>query len=370
MITYPLIIPGALGESFANLKAADAIGESISPFSGSAQQQQWQDQHWELDLEFPEMQWAQAAAFQAFLGALHGKLGSFLWGPPLATAPRGSAKGMPTVGETNASPGPSGCGIVANGGSGGLIIPWTNPGNVELGGSNFATVHLNPSQQSAELLLSGFGFYIPPALQVLGIVLTGMGFATGAGVQLLAQLQNSSRGSLSRQLTLGTVVAPFALGVSTDQWGPLPWQPGDVSQTSFGCFLKAFGAPSGGATISLQGVQLQIFVSAVNGSGTGAIYTVGWMPNQTGALLPGDFFELNVTTPRLYQYVAQTPLITDGGGNALIDCFPSIREAPPAGTTLTLLNPQGTFRLAENVREAPARKNNTIAFKMKCREAI
>lgn len=96
-ITYPLSIPGALGESKATLTKYDAIGEQISEFTGSAEQQQWQDQHWELDLEWPEMTWAQFAAYDAFIGALHGKLGSFLWGPPLSTAPRGSALGSPAL---------------------------------------------------------------------------------------------------------------------------------------------------------------------------------------------------------------------------------------------------------------------------------
>lgn len=99
-IIYPLTIPNALGESKADLTKFDAIGEFISDFTGSAEQQQWTDQHWELMLEWPEMNWPQFAAYDAFTGALHGKLGSFLWGPPLATTPRGVPSGSPILAAT------------------------------------------------------------------------------------------------------------------------------------------------------------------------------------------------------------------------------------------------------------------------------
>lgn len=100
-IAYPLSIPSTLGESKANLKQIDAIGEVISPFTGLSQQQAWQDQHWELDLEFPPMTWAQFAAYQAFTGALHGKFGRFLWGPAQAAAgPRGAGGGTPLLPAT------------------------------------------------------------------------------------------------------------------------------------------------------------------------------------------------------------------------------------------------------------------------------
>src|ERR1700722_13755532 len=91
--------PGLIYPDMADLKQFDAIGENISPFSGQAEQQQFQDQHWELDLEWPPMTWAQFAPWQAFLATLHGKLNAFLWTPPLASAPRGvgTLAGSPIV---------------------------------------------------------------------------------------------------------------------------------------------------------------------------------------------------------------------------------------------------------------------------------
>jgi hypothetical protein len=92
-IIYPLTLPAAPGFRTFNLNAVDAVGEVISPFSGQAQEQQWQDQHWELDVALPFMrrQSVEAGQWIAFLNALHGKYGSFLVGDPAATAPQGSA---------------------------------------------------------------------------------------------------------------------------------------------------------------------------------------------------------------------------------------------------------------------------------------
>ncbi len=213
-IIYPLQIPSAIGEAKANLKKFDAVAEVLSPFDGSAQQQAWADQHWELDLMWPQMTWDQFAALDAFSGALHGKLGSFLWGPPLATGPRGS-------------------------------------------------------------------------------------------------------GIAAKAVTTGT-----------------------------------------------------------NANGSNLLTTGAWLPNQSGLLLPGDFLQITaldtngVPQQRLHQYVNPNPLVTDGGGNATLDIWPCLREAPPAGTAIVLVNPAGTFRLADNRREAPADKTKTFTFELKCREAI
>jgi len=125
-ITYPLLVPGAIGESEANLKKYDAVGEVISPFAGSAQQQQWQDQHWELDLVWPEMTWPQAAALDAFMGALHGKYGSFVWSPPQAVHPLGSGSGSPIALSTGGANQPGSNLIVSTGwtpNTAGLLLP-------------------------------------------------------------------------------------------------------------------------------------------------------------------------------------------------------------------------------------------------------
>jgi hypothetical protein len=306
-IAYPLAIPAALGEAKANLKQFDAIGEVISPFSGQAQQQQWQDQHWELDLEFPEMTWAQFAAFEAFTGALHGKLGSFLWGPPLATAPRGIAltAGTPIATMVNLT-------IVSMIRTAGVVTCECFP---PVGGAGF------PVGQRVLVNWSDTTFNGTFVLTFSGIILTGLG--------------------------------------PTFQFS---WaQPGPNVATE--------DSPALGGTYS------GTLTSLMNYAGAGQLSTSAWLPNKIGIFLPGDFFQLTVPdstgTPRnrLYQYVGQSPASSDGGGNAVLDIFPALREAP-AGVPLVLTNPQGEFRLADNRREAAAQSTKTFMLQLKCREAI
>jgi len=369
-ISYPLTIPGPIFQDMCDLKKFDGIAEFISPFSGSAEQQAFNDQHWELDLEWPPMQWSQFAALDAFSGALHGKLGTFLWGPPLAAGPRGLglAAGTPVV-TTNPTPGgPNLAGAGANGPGGPLVGPWTNPGGVT-GSSSYATVSLGLGFACTSLLCTVFGYAVgPSAPGIVGITVTATAFASVAGFTLQAQLSNATRSSLPETIALGTTPATVTLGSISDLWGTIPWNPSDVNQMLFGVGLKAFGI----GTCSVQNVQITLTFAPFNQVGGNVLQTGGWLPSQSGVLLPGDFLQLQVIsgTPRLYQYAGQGPLNTDGGGNATIDIFPSLREAPIPGMNVVLLNPQGTFRLAENRRSAPTKKTKTYTFAMKCREAI
>ena len=88
--------------------------------------------------------------------------------------------------------------------------------------------------------------------------------------------------------------------------------------------------------------------------------------------MPGDFLSISdrATPVRLYQYVGAGPLVSDSGGETLTPIFPCLREAPTAGELVVLANPQGTFRLADNRRSAPAKKTKTFTLSLKCREAI
>lgn len=298
-IIYPLTIPTKVGESKANLKKFDAVGELISPFSGSAQQQQWQDQHWELDLEWPEMTWAQFACLDAFQGALHGKVGSFLWGPPLATTPRGAAlvNGSPTAAGTDLS-----------------------------GSSTLSTTGWLPSQSG--LLLPGDFFQLGAPQTANGVTFPVSSLTRAGGVVTM------SLGLLSTFTgTTGSLI--FVFGMGDFNGGPFPIT---ITTTIVGGHITIR------ATWNQAGPD-----ETLAGSGSIVIYPI----NQ-----------------RLYQYINPNPLASDSGGNASIDIFPSIREAPAANAPLVFTNPVGMFRLADNRREAPAARTKTFTFQMKCREAI
>lgn len=331
-IKYPLSMPSSMGESAANLKKFDAVGESISPFTGQSQQQQWQDQHWELDLEWPEMTWSDYAPLDAFIGALHGKFGSFLWGPPLATAPRGTAltSGTPLVGTPNAPMPGSLTSIVASG-----------------------------------LLSSPFPF----------------------GTYYCVLVMQDSNGIFYESGEFGPIVIDSSHSGFTVHWASLP--AGPIVPASYWLY---FGPAPGGENMAKyipmasMGLNTSLDYSVIsagfppapsrNQAGQNLLSTQGWTPSASGILLPGDFLQLTavdttgVSRQRLYQYVGQSALNSDSSGNAVLDIFPSLRETVPTSTPVVLANPQGTFRLANNRREAKANSTKTFMLQLKCREAI
>lgn len=300
-ILYPLIIPGSIGPIEANLKKIEAVGEFTGEFDGSAQQQLWVGaEHWELDLVWPEMNWAQFAALDAFAGAIRGKWGSLLWGPPLAAAPRGSG-GAPVTSGSN----PSRSNLLNT-------LGWT--------------------ASASGLLLPGDFFHlitVPASIAISSIQV--------AGSYLYVTLQVAPPAGL---------LVPYVIN---------PAYPTTIN--FFG--LTGFTALNGLSLFlyDMAGAVLQFPIGA---STYGPTADTGYITFAGGP------------TPlqRLHQYIGSSPLASDSDGNATLDIWPSIREAPPAGTLLTLANPSGLFRMSENLRQAPAKRNKTFTFQMKCREAI
>jgi hypothetical protein len=73
--------------------------------------------------------------------------------------------------------------------------------------------------------------------------------------------------------------------------------------------------------------------------------TRGWTPSVYGLLLPGDYLQVGY---RLY--MATAVVNADSNGNAKISIWPSLRETPADGATVSLVNCQGVFRLSANKR--------------------
>lgn len=98
-ITYPLTPPAlaGLGPQDLTLQMVNVVGESESPFTLGQQEQQWQGQQFRLEANLPPMTRAQAEPWIAFLGAMFGKVGTFLMGDYSARSPQGVATGTPLV---------------------------------------------------------------------------------------------------------------------------------------------------------------------------------------------------------------------------------------------------------------------------------
>lgn len=95
-ISYPLNFP-AVGVRSVNIRAKSVVGLSASPFTGQQQVYKHAGQWWEMEVSLPPMKRADAEQVASFLVKLNGRFGTFLFGDPLNTAPRGVGTGTPLV---------------------------------------------------------------------------------------------------------------------------------------------------------------------------------------------------------------------------------------------------------------------------------
>lgn len=79
------------------------VSISSSPFTGQQQVQEYPGQWWNAEIELAPMRRAVAEEYISFLLKLNGKLGTFLFGDPLAATPRGIATGAPQVNGAHAA---------------------------------------------------------------------------------------------------------------------------------------------------------------------------------------------------------------------------------------------------------------------------
>ncbi|MFN3077470.1 MAG: hypothetical protein ABT940_11420 [Alphaproteobacteria bacterium] len=97
-ISYPLSYPAGVPNPVrVRFTPHAAVSVSTSPFTGQAQVQQHQGQWWQVEMEFSNLSREQADALNAFRLRLNGRYGTFLFGDPAASLPRGAATGVPTV---------------------------------------------------------------------------------------------------------------------------------------------------------------------------------------------------------------------------------------------------------------------------------
>jgi hypothetical protein len=127
------------------------------------------------------------------------------------------------------------------------------------------------------------------------------------------------------------------------------------------CFM--IGDPQGASpTGHANGVPL---TSGVNTSRGTVLNTRGWKPNQFKQLGAGDYFQIG---NRLY--INLDDLNSDGAGDATINCWPRIREAPADGSKIILHNAQGLFRLAANNRTYSLANNRTYSIDIDITECL
>lgn len=105
-------------------------------------------------------------------------------------------------------------------------------------------------------------------------------------------------------------------------------------------------------------------VSGVNQPMATTLNTKGWTASATALLLPGDRIQVGY---RLHVVLDQVN--SDASGNAAVNIWPSIREATTDGEAITLNDPKGLFRLAENKRSILSTETRLSGVSFKLLEA-
>jgi hypothetical protein len=103
-LTYPLSPPTG-HKSLAKIKltAWNTVGINASPYSGSQQVYLWPGEGWMLDCALPPLKLADAEPWVAFLMALRGRSGTFLFGDTSRLTTQGFGTGTPLTNGSTAA---------------------------------------------------------------------------------------------------------------------------------------------------------------------------------------------------------------------------------------------------------------------------
>ena len=96
-ISYPLTPPTSPGVRRVTISAENVVSAVTSIFTLQTQTQEYEGRRWHLSATFPPMKRAYAEDWLAFFLKLRGRNGTFLFGDPNGSAPRGSGLGTPLV---------------------------------------------------------------------------------------------------------------------------------------------------------------------------------------------------------------------------------------------------------------------------------
>lgn len=99
MINYPLYPPtdAKTTESSFSLIAANVVGVNQSPYNYNSQVYDYNSESWGLKVSINPLTRSEAQPWIAFLTALRGRRGTFMWGPVIMSEPLGVGLGVPVV---------------------------------------------------------------------------------------------------------------------------------------------------------------------------------------------------------------------------------------------------------------------------------
>jgi len=353
-IIYPLTPPSTPGPKILKLTANNAVGLVVSPFTWSSQVQQWPAEHWEMDVQLPEMAQSAAAPWVAFLTALRGQYGTCEVSDQSYGGARGVATGTPQINGSQSTQAvllntkgwtPNTAGILK---AGDLLQLGANP-NLLLyseqfdnsawnknGGSVAVTVTPNAATDpnggnSADQIsfgTTGSAAWSQIQQDIANLITPGVPFVFSVYLRASAP---SSAIALFLKDTSNVVIATDKGCSVTSVWqrffiaGVAPYN------AAAGVRVGIYSPPNTAAhAIYAWGAQLEV------GSSASAYWS------QAGTVL-------TPATAHLHMVLADAA--SDSSGAAMLDIFPRLREPMTDGQPINLVSPVGTFRLAQNKRD-------------------
>lgn len=204
----------------------------------------------------------------------------------------------------------------------------------------------------------------------------------GQPVNLVSMPGAGAGSSLEWGITdaVGMVASSFTGQVQTQSW---PGAEGWTATLTLPPMYQADADPWIAMLMEMRGIQNAVQLAdprkntprgtpagtpAVDGSAADAamaqvLHTTGWAAGAAKVLLPNDRIQVGY---RVYAVLGAVD--ADGGGNAAISIWPSLREAPAAGAPVITSNCSGLFRLAANKRNWSAEANRTTRLSVQLME--
>jgi hypothetical protein len=148
--------------------------------------------------------------------------------------------------------------------SGGVANAWTTPGNALVSDNVYATSGTNNQSQD----YGGFGFSIPAGNTISGITVKIEASGTANKGTIAVALSWNGGTSITSSQSTGTLTSSdtvTTLGGSANTWGR-SWAPSELSDANFK--LRITGTPSGGNTLQVDAIQVNVY-SVASGGGNG-----------------------------------------------------------------------------------------------------
>jgi len=140
--------------------------------------------------------------------------------------------------------------------------PWAMPGNAAASDDAYATVLLR-RESSNYLVVTGFGFTVPPGATIRGITVDVENSASGVGVSD-ARVRLTRGGTILPTDHASPVAWPVGVdgtltyGSATDLWGAT-WTAADIDAADFGVAISAQSTGGGGGdTARIDHVQVRV----------------------------------------------------------------------------------------------------------------